>query len=77
MNNEGIFAKGIPYLDRPLTKNENEFNVQNILRSIYESLQDIIKISKHDKIDIAKDLDLSFFDRLDEVKQDEIDSMVY
>lgn len=29
--NDGIFAKGIPYKDRKLTKSESDFNIKGVL----------------------------------------------
>jgi hypothetical protein len=40
-------------------------------------MKEIIKIGSYDKLELMKDVDLSFFDRLDVVKPDEIDTMIY
>jgi hypothetical protein len=40
-------------------------------------MKDIIKIGSYDKLELMKDIDMTFFDRLDIVKPEEMDTMIY
>lgn len=51
MTPNGIFAKGIPYKDRPLNEAELNFNIQHEVRMVSSLVNSIKKVTAYDRIE--------------------------
>lgn len=77
MTPEGIFAKGIKYKDRELTKEEKLFNCAGELRQISQLMSQIKKLTSYDKIEVFQEVDGNALEQPDKLSADETDQVIY